>query len=106
MNVGKSISKAIDEMGRNDNESAMLHACNAIDGTAKKLYPDLASNARFTKLLRDNYAIYGPMSMPGINLIETRFPVSVARPKASGGQPDIADIIYGVHRNQLALKVG
>lgn len=98
MNVGKSVSKAIDEMGRKDNESAMLHACNAIDGTAKKLYPKLGSNARFTKLLRENYAIFGPMSMPGIDLVETRFPISVAHPKATGGQPDIADVIYGIHR--------
>lgn len=98
MKVGKSITKAIDEMGLKDSESAMLHACNAIDGTAKKMYPNLGSNARFTKLLRDNYAIYGPMSMPGINLVETRFPVPVARPKANGGQPDIADVIYGIHR--------
>ena len=99
MNVGKSITKAIDEMGRRDNESAMLHACNAIDGTAVKLYPSLgSSNARFTKLLRDNYGILGPMSMPGIDLVETRFPVAVRRPKAAGGKPDLADVIYGIHR--------
>lgn len=98
MNVGKSITKAVDEMGRHDNESAMLHACNAVDGTAAKLYPSLGSNARFTTLLRDNYNILGPMSLPGINLVETRFPIPVQRPKAAGGQPDIADVIYGIHR--------
>ncbi len=98
MNVGKSVTKAIDEMGCGDHESAMLHACNAVDGTATKLYPSLGSNARFTKLLRDNYEIFGPMGMPGINLVETRFPVSLVRPKAPGGEPDIADVIYGVHR--------
>ncbi|NOS83354.1 MAG: hypothetical protein HOP32_17415 [Nitrospira sp.] len=76
----------------------MLHACNAIDGTAKKVYPKLGSNARFTHLLRENYAILGPMGMPGINLVETRFPVKVEHPKASGGKPDIADVIYGIHR--------
>jgi hypothetical protein len=98
MNVGKSVTKAVDEMDHGDHESAMLHACNAIDGTASKIYPSLGSNARFTKLLRDSYFIFGPMGMPGIDLINTRFPVTVKHPKAVGGKPDIADVIYGIHR--------
>lgn len=94
-----SVQKAIDEWEAGDLDSAMLHACNAIDGTAKNRYPDEpGSNARFTRLLRDNYAILGPMGMPGIDLTETRFPVKVARPKAPGGYPDLADVIYAVHR--------
>lgn len=98
MNVGNSVRKAIADWEAGDLDSAMLHACNAIDGTAKKLYPKLGSNARFTQLLRENYSILGPMGMPGINLDETRFPVKVERPKAPGGEPDLADVIYGVHR--------
>lgn len=38
------------------------------------------------------------MAIPGINLAETRFPVTVPNPLAAGGQPDFADIIYGIHR--------
>ena len=98
MNVGRSVTKAIDEMTLRDSESAMLHACNAVDGTAAKLYPKLGNKARFTQLLRDNYFIFGPMGMPGINVAETRFPIKVQGPKAQGGQPDIADVIYSVHR--------
>jgi hypothetical protein len=98
MRIGKSISKSIDEMEMNDPESAMLHACNAIDGTAKRLHPNLGNSSRFTRLLRENYAILGPMGMPGIDLVETRFPVHVASPKAPGGKPDIADVVYGIHR--------
>ena len=98
MNVGNSVRKSIDDWGAGELESAMLHACNAIDGTAKKLFPKLGSNARFTQLLRDNYSILGPMGMPGINIQETRFPVKVERPKAPGGEPDLADVIYGIHR--------
>lgn len=98
MNVGHSVRKAIDDWESGEQEAAMLHACNAIDGTAKKVYPKLGSNARFTQLLRDNYSILGPMGMPGINLVETRFPVKVERPKATGGKPDLADVIYGIHR--------
>lgn len=98
MNVGNSIRKAIDDWEQQELDAAVLHACNAVDGTAAKLYPALGSNARFTRLLRENYAILGPMAAPGVNLAETRFPVKVARPKAPGGEPDIADVIYGVHR--------
>lgn len=98
MNVGNSVRKAIDEWAATESESAMLHACNAVDGTAKKVYPKLGTNARFTQLLRDNYAILGPMGCPGINLNQTRFPVKVNRPKAPGGKPDLADVIYGIHR--------
>lgn len=98
MNVGNSVRKAIDDWEAGELDAAMLHACNAIDGTAKKLYPKLGSNARFTQLLRDNYSILGPMGFPGINLVDTRFPVKVERPKATGGKPDLADVIYGIHR--------
>ena len=98
MNVGNSVRKSIDDWESSEHESAILHACNAIDGTAKKVYQkDLGVKARFTKLLRDNYSILGPMGIPGINLMETRFPVTVG-PKASDGAPDIADVIYGIHR--------
>ena len=98
MNVGDSVRKSIDDWESGEHDSAMLHACNAIDGTARKVYHALGSNARFTRLLRDNYAILGPMGMPGIDLVETRFPAAVERPKAPGGRPDLADVIYGIHR--------
>jgi hypothetical protein len=98
MNVGDSVRKAIDDWEIGELDAAMLHACNAIDGTAAKTYPALGSNARFTRLLRDNYQIFGPMAAPGIDLVTTRWPVAVERPKASGGTPDIADVIYGIHR--------
>jgi hypothetical protein len=98
MNVGNSVRKAIDDWEHGELESAMLHACNAVDGTAKKLYPNLGNNKRFTRVLRENYGILGPMGIPGIDLIQTRFPVNVRRAKAPGGKPDIADVIYGIHR--------
>ena len=98
MKVGKSVAKAIDELEAGDLDSAILHACNAVDGTAQKTYPTLSSGIRFTRLLRENYDVLGPMALPGINLVETRFPVSVRSPKAVGGKPDIADVIYGIHR--------
>ena len=96
--VANSVRKAIDDWGTGDTEFAMLHACNAVDGTAAKLFHKLGSNARFTKFLRENYAIFGPMGAPGIDLAQTRWPVQVARPKAPGGLPDLADVVYGIHR--------
>jgi hypothetical protein len=98
MKIGKSVQKAIDEWQAGDPESAILHACNAVDGTGKKAYPELASTARFTRLIRDNYGIFGPMGAPGVDLVATRFPVFVKSPKAPGGKPDIADVVYAIHR--------
>ena len=51
--------KAIDDGEAGEADAAMLHDRNAIDGTAKKPYPELGSNVRFTQLLRDNYPILG-----------------------------------------------
>jgi hypothetical protein len=99
MEVCKSVTLAIDSFERSEFDSAMLHACNAIDGTAKKAFTNINSgNERFTKLLRDNYLTLGVMGMPGINLVDTRFPVVVPKPKAPGGSPDLADVVYGIHR--------
>lgn len=98
MRVGESIRKSIDDWLQNEPEASMLHACNAVDGTARAAFPALGSNARFTRLLRENYFILGPMGLPGINLEETRFPVRVQKPKSPDGRPDIADVIYGIHR--------
>jgi hypothetical protein len=97
--IGDFVRRAIDEWEASELDFAMLHACIALDATARKLYPALRSNqARFTQALRDNYGIFGPLGMPGINLVDTRWPVTVPRPSALGGTPDIADVIYAVHR--------
>lgn len=76
----------------------MLHVCNAVDGTAGKAYPSKGSNWRFTTFLRDHYSILGPMGCPNIDVVNQRFPVNLPNPKALGGQPDLADVIYGIHR--------
>jgi hypothetical protein len=98
MKVGESVRKSIDDWAQGEAESAMLHACNAVDGTAAKRFPRLGSNGRFTRLLRESYDFFGPMGVPGVNLVTTRWPVRVRNPKADGGYPDIADVVYGIHR--------
>lgn len=91
--------KAIDEWEGGDLDCAMLHACIAVDATARETHPSLGNRARFTQLLRENYAIVGPMGAPGINLEETRFPVTLkSRPTTDDELPDLADVIYAVHR--------
>ena len=98
MEVGRSVSKAIADRIMGDMEPAMLHACNAVDGTAKKMYPKLGVGGRFRKLLRDNYAgILEPMA-PGVNLEKTVFPISISGATGPGGHPDVADILYVIHR--------
>jgi len=58
VDVGSSVKKAIDDWEQGDLESSMLHACNAVDGTAGKASPVEASgNKRFTDLLRENYGL-------------------------------------------------
>jgi hypothetical protein len=85
MKVGDSVRKAIDDWEDGESEAAMLHACNAVDGTARKVYPQLGNKERFTRLLRDHYSVLGPMGAPGIDLEDTRFPVKVRRRPHPGG---------------------
>lgn len=96
--VGESVRKAIADWSAGDVEFAMLHACNAVDGTAKKAYTNVAQvGARFKRLLRENYDVLGPMGMPGIDLSGTKWPIRLGR-----GKPyellDLAEVIYRVHR--------
>lgn len=99
MNVANSVRKAIDDWQVGELEAAMLHACNAVDGTAGKIHPATLSNKqRFTRLLRENFDILGPMGAPGVDLVHTRFPVVVHKPTAPGGAPDLADVLYAIHR--------
>jgi len=98
MKVGDSVRKALLDWDQGEVEAAMIHACNAVNGTAKKAYPTLGDAAAFTRLLRANYAVLGPMGAPGVDLVNTRFPVVIKNPKAPGGKPDLADVVYGIHR--------
>lgn len=99
MNVGNSVKKAIVDWSQGELEAAMLHACNAVDGTAKKAYPAISKvGARFTQLLRDNYAILGPMGAPGLDIANTRWQLKIKSTLGPGSKPDIVDIIYSIHR--------
>jgi hypothetical protein len=96
MKVGKSVQKTIDEFEDRDLESCMLHACNAIDGTARKISSaNAGSKARYVSFLRDHYWLLEPMVTPGVNLVETRF---TNVPLSKQPEPDFAEIVYAVFR--------
>ncbi len=77
---------------------AMLHACNAVDDTSRKRYPSLGAGTRFRRVIRDAVDIYGVMATPGVDLENTRFPVAVRSDLTPEMRPDIADVLYGIHR--------
>lgn len=98
MDVGSSVRLGVADWESGELEAAMLHACNAVDGTAGKVFPSLGNKQRFTRLLRDNYDVLGPMGAPNIDVVATRWPVPLSAPSTPGGRPDLADVLYGVHR--------
>jgi hypothetical protein len=76
----------------------MLHACNAVDKTAKKRYPEQGVATRFRRIIRESLDIFGLMAAPAIDFDHSRFPVTV-KSDLPDGRPDIADVLYGVHRS-------
>jgi hypothetical protein len=99
MKIADSVRKAIDDWESQDYESSMMHACNAVDGTAQKVYPsETSSNLRFTTYIRKYFDLISAMVIPDVDLGKTRWPVHVSKPKAPGGGVDFADMIYGIHR--------
>lgn len=75
----------------------MLHACNAVDGTGKKRYPKKGVADRFKSMIRESLEVLFVLGLPGIDLAKTRFPLRVES-HLPDRRPDIADVIYGVHR--------
>lgn len=78
----------------------MLFACNAVDGTARvrASSDNYRGNAeRFKAVIREEIDILEVVGLPGVDLRASRFPypavVSERRPL-----PDIADVLYHVHR--------
>lgn len=97
MTVAESVAQSLQQWDRKVWDVAMLHACNAVDGTARKRYPTVGVGTRFRNLIRDSLDIFGVMAAPGVNLEESRFPVAV-RSDLPDKRPDIADVLYGIHR--------
>lgn len=97
MDVGESVRRSLDHWERREWDAAMVHAGNAVDGTAKKRYPQLGVATRFRRTIRDSLDIFRVMAAPGIDFDQSRFPIAV-KSDLPDGRPDIADVLYGVHR--------
>jgi hypothetical protein len=95
MKLSQHVTCAIDDATNGKPDAALLHACIAIDATAKRLYPTQGVRRRFVECVRDYYWIVEPMLGAGVNLVETRFKnVSLTKNQ----NPDLAEIIYEIFR--------
>lgn len=97
MDVGDSVRRSLDHWERREWDTAMVHACNAVDATANKRYAQIGIATRFKRTIRDSIDIFGVMAAPAIDFERSRFPIAV-KSDLPDGRPDIADVLYGVHR--------
>ncbi len=99
MKISDHIKSSLEASDRRELDQAMLFACLAVDGTAKKMYPDIQwVGERFRKFITDYLDIIELMH-GGLNLEETVFPF-----RDSKGNIGIKfeDIIYEKFRCNLA----
>jgi hypothetical protein len=75
----------------------MVRACNAVDGTGKRRYPQQGVATRFKRTIRDSLNIFGLMAAPAVDFDQSRFPIAV-KSDLPDSRPDIADVLYGIHR--------
>lgn len=95
MRVTQHVIYAIDDIEAGKFDSAMLHACFAIDATAKR-QPGAFNwvGARYTDCLRRYYWLIETMIGAGMNLVDTRFDNIGLK----GRSPDFADLVYEIFR--------
>ncbi|GED22959.1 hypothetical protein [Halomonas halmophila] len=99
MKIRAHIKSSLVASDRRELEQAMLFACLAVDGTAKKLYPDINKvGERFRKFISDHLDVIELMH-GGLNLEETVFPFP--NNKGSIGIK-FEDIVYEKFRCSLA----
>ena len=91
--VADAVKRSLDHWEAKQWDAAMQHACNAVDGTGNKRYPQLGVAGRFKHTVRDSLDIFRVMTQPGIDFDQTRFPVAV-KSDLPDGRPDIADVLY------------
>ena len=96
MKLSQQVIYAIDDAGVGKLDSALLHACIAIDATSKRCYPgDRKVGRRFMNCIRKYYWIIEPMLGAGVNLVDSRFAnINLGKPSP----PDLAEFVYEVFR--------
>lgn len=96
MKLSKHVTGAIDDGGQGKFDSALLHACIAIDATSKRLAPqEKRVGVRYVDCLRRYYWLLEPMIGAGLNLAETKFSNIQLKNTPT---PDLAEIIYEIFR--------
>ncbi len=99
MKISEHIKNSIDACDSSELEKAMLFACLAVDGSAKKLYPDIQSvGKRFRRFIVEHIDIIELM-FGGINLEETVFPL---HDKNGVIGLKFEDVVYEKYRCNLA----
>ncbi|MEA9731482.1 hypothetical protein [Xanthomonas campestris] len=99
MKISDHIKHSIDASDRQELDQSLLSACIAVDGTAKKMYPEIAEvGKRFRKFINEHIDIIELM-YGGINLKETLFPFKDAKGKLG---ITFADVVYEKFRCNLA----
>ena len=99
MKIADHIRHSLEACDSRDLDKAMLFACLAVDGTAKKMYPQIERvGERFRKFIVEHLDIIELMH-GGLNLQETLFPF-----KDSKGHVGVKfeDIVYEKFRCNLA----
>lgn len=97
MTVGDEVRSGLDHWSRGEWRPALWHATAALNKTADKRYPALEEGAAFRQALRDDVDIFAALAAADIDLVGSRFPLPVPSDQ-SDGRPDIADVMYAVHR--------
>jgi hypothetical protein len=99
MKISDHIKYSLDACDSRELDKAMLFACLAVDGTAKRMYPDIQKvGERFRKFIIEHLDIIELM-FGGLNLKETVFPF-----KSNKGSIGVKfeDIVYEKFRCSLA----
>ena len=95
MKISDHIKQSIDALDRRELDQAMLSACIAVDGTAKKCFPEIDQvGARFRAFIKQNLDIVEVM-FGGINLEDTIFPFTSKNGKFG---IKFCDIVYEIFR--------
>ena len=99
MKISDHIKLSIDASEKKDLDQAMLHACLAVDGTAKKTYQAIHRvGERYRKFINEHLDIIELM-FGGVDLKETLFPFKDAKGNIG---ITFADIVYEKFRCSLA----
>lgn len=97
MTVGAQVQAALDHWTEGEARQALWHASAALAETAEKRYPGLDAGPAFKTTVRDDVDIFAALSAPDIDFVESRFPVPAPSDQPDK-RPDIADVLYAVHR--------